>query len=243
MGQPLFELVGTLSKEEVVMSSTAREMVGFPRILQQAGVRFPELLKGAAILVIGDNQGAVAALNKFSSTTPDIAASLREIFELCLSLDFDIIAQWRPREELQEEDALSRVPDASDWGLSSKTLALIIKAFGSPHVDLFASDAWHVASVFVTPRYMPGCTAVDALNQDWRDLVPRGELAWLFPPVRAICKVIQKEFRTDAILVVPEAPTTNWWVELLSMKKLARIDGPLLLEGAPTYAFQVGEFP
>jgi hypothetical protein len=62
----------------------------------------------------------VAALNKFSSRAPDVAASLREIFKLCSALDFDVVAQWRPREELAEEDALSRVPDASDWGLAPR---------------------------------------------------------------------------------------------------------------------------
>jgi hypothetical protein len=190
VGKPPFELAGSLSEKEMAMSSTAREMLGFARILQQAGVQVPELLREAAVLVIGDNQGAVAALNKFSSPAPDVAASLREIFILCSTLDFDVIAQWKPREELAIEDALSRVPDASDWGLAPRALAFILNAFGSPGTDLFASDLWHVAPSFVTPRYMPGCAAVDALNLDWRALVPDGELAWIFPPVRAIPKAI-----------------------------------------------------
>jgi hypothetical protein len=214
------------------MSSTAREMIGFLRVLQLAAARFPDLLKGAAVLVIEDNQGAVAALNKFSSSAPDIAATLREIFELCASWDFDVLAQWKPREELQDEDALSRVPDASDWGLAPKALAVIFEAFGHQEVDLFGSDTWHVASVYVSPRYMPGCAAVDALNQDWTELVPNGGLAWIFPPVRALPKVIQnlKEFKTNSILVVPEAPTTNWWVQLQGLKAQARIVGPIVFE-------------
>lgn len=230
-GRPPFELAGSLTEKEVAMSSTAREMIGFLRILQQAGSRFPDLIRGAAVLVIGDNQGAVAALNKFTSPAPDIAASLREIFELCSRLDFDIVAQWRPREELAAEDALSRVPDASDWGLSAAVLGLIFEAFGVPHVDLFASDTWHVASVFVAPRYMPGCSAIDALSHDWEELVPTGSLAWIFPPVRAIPKALQhlKEARIDAILVVPEATTTNWWIELQELRSEARVDGPITL--------------
>jgi hypothetical protein len=65
------------------MSSTAREMLGFLRILQQAGTRFLELLRESAVLVVGDNQGAMAALNRLSSKASDVAAPLTEIFEIC----------------------------------------------------------------------------------------------------------------------------------------------------------------
>jgi hypothetical protein len=230
-GRPPFGLAGTLTEKEVAMSSTAREMLGFLRILQLAGARFPELLRESAVLVVGDNQGAVAALNKFSSPAPDVAASLKEIFRLCSSLEFDVVAQWRPRAELAAEDALSRIPDASDWGLAPRALSFIIEKFGAPSVDLFASDRWHVASAFVSPFYMPGCAAVDALNLDWRALVPVDGVAWIFPPVRATSRAIQllKEYKVDAILVVPEAPTTNWWLELLSLKSIAKVDGPIIL--------------
>jgi hypothetical protein len=79
---------------------------------------------------------------------------------------------------------------------------------------------------------MPGCAAVDALHRDWRILVPAGILAWIFPPVRAIPQVIQsiRQFQTEAILIVPEAPTTNWWLELLAMNSTAKVEGPLELE-------------
>jgi hypothetical protein len=92
-GRPHFELAGLLTEAELGMSSTAREMVGFWRVLQQAASRFPEVLRESAVLVVGDNQGAVAALNQFRSPAPDIAASLKKIFELCASYDFDVVAQ------------------------------------------------------------------------------------------------------------------------------------------------------
>lgn len=105
-------------------------------------------------------------MNKFSSPAQDVAASLRAIFELCSILDFNVVGQWRPREELALEDALSRVPDASDWGLAPAIRDDIFRRFGAPAVDLFASDLWHVAPSFITPRFMPGCAAVDALHRD-----------------------------------------------------------------------------
>jgi hypothetical protein len=39
-GQPPFKLTGFLTEQEVTMSSTAREMVGFVKVLQQAALRF-----------------------------------------------------------------------------------------------------------------------------------------------------------------------------------------------------------
>jgi hypothetical protein len=161
-----------------------------------------------------------------------MAASLRSILELCSSLDFDVVAQWRPREELAVEDALSRVADASDWGLAPLVLGSIFREFGRPSIDLFASDVWHVATSFVNPHYMSECAAVDALRRDWKELVLSGDRAWIFAPVRAIPQAIRmlKDSRIEAILIVPEAPTTNWWPELNAMKGQARNEGPIVLD-------------
>ncbi|GAQ83654.1 Hypothetical protein KFL_001560210 [Klebsormidium nitens] len=190
-GSPPFHLAGSLIETEVQQSSTACEMVGCLRILQQAVQHHRPLLSGAALLLVGDNQGAVAAVNSFRSSAPDLNAVLQEIFKLCSEADFDVLAQWKPRVELAEHDALSLVPDASDCGLNPKVFADVISLFGRPDVDMFASDTWHVAGQFVTPRYMRGCLAVDALSTDWRTLVRQGETAWIFPPVRAIPSVLQ----------------------------------------------------
>jgi hypothetical protein len=130
------------------------------------------------------------------------------------------------------EDALSRVPDASDWGMAPGVISQITEEFGRPSINLFASDTWHVAPAFVSLRFMPGCTAVDARSRDWRDLVLPSEMAWIFPPVRAVSQAIQKlrQFRTDAILIVPQAPATNWWLELRNLKASARILWPMTLD-------------
>ena len=231
-GSPPFHVAGSLTETEVTQSSTAREMIGFLRILQQAVRLHRPLLSGAAVLLVGDNQGAVAAVNSMRSPAPDVNTVLQEVFTLCSEADFDVLAQWKPRAELAVQDALSRVPDASDWGLAPAVLQAAISLFGQPDVDLFASDTWHVAERFVTPRFMPGCCAVDALRTDWRTIVGEGETAWIFPPVRALPSVVQslRNFKTDAILIVPEANTTNWWLELMRLGGEATVAGPLEIE-------------
>jgi hypothetical protein len=64
-------------------------MIAVLRILQLAASRHHALLSRAAILLIEDNQGAVAAINSFRSSASDIHAIPKEIFELCSRVDFD----------------------------------------------------------------------------------------------------------------------------------------------------------
>jgi hypothetical protein len=108
------------------------------------------------------------------------------------------------QKELALHDALSRVPDPSDWGLAPKVLQMVLSQFGHPQIDLFASDSWHVTERFISPRFMPGCEAVDALSIDWRTVLGPDEVAWMFPPTRSLIAVIHnlKRFSTNAILVV-----------------------------------------
>jgi hypothetical protein len=85
-------------------------------------------------------------------------------------------------------------------------------------VDLFASDKWHVTDDFVSQIYTLGCKATQALLQDWGSLVPKGEFAWLFSPIRVIAEVVQmvERFRTNCDLVVPKQKASNWWISLFT---------------------------
>jgi hypothetical protein len=212
------------------MSSTAREVVAFIRILEEASTKHERLLQGGSVLLTGDNQGAVAAVNKFRSKAPDVNSLLKQIFALCSEKDFDIVAQWRPREELQLEDDLSKLLNSSDWGLRKAEREAILEAFQvRPVIDLFASDVWHTTSRFVSHHATPGALAVDATRQAWTELVQQGDFAWIFPPVRLLTEVMQavRRFETNCILIVPKAEATNWWITLLAMGQRAKLAGPL----------------
>jgi hypothetical protein len=206
-------IAGQLSQSEMAMSSTAREMVAFLRVLQTAVRMKPEWLNDAAALIRGDNQGAVSALNSFRSPAPDVNAALQQIFKLSYQHNFDVVAEWRPRDLMALEDELSKLPNSSDWGLVRSEFRRICREFGvQPTVDLFASATWHQLPAFVSDSYTPGALCVNALRSDWAQLVPAGTFAWAFPPVRYINQVIQltREFRTNIILIVPEREATNW---------------------------------
>jgi hypothetical protein len=231
-GQPVLTVVGSLTEAERKMSSTAREVTAFYQVLLEASRQAGKALEGAAVLLSGDNQGAVRAINAFRSRALDVNAALQQVFELCTSADFDVMARWKPREEMQTEDDLSKQRDSSDWGLRAKDRERILRAFDvKPTIDLFASKTWHVTERFVSPHLTPGCLAADALRVDWRELVQPGEIAWIFPPLRLLKEAIQavRRFRTDCVLIVPLADATNWWLALHQLGKVAKLEGPIEL--------------
>lgn len=121
--------MGTFSESQAQQSSTAREMRGYAAAVDAATKQLPEVVWGSSILLIGDSQGAISALNHFRSSVPEIHESLEEIFQLCLQYDFDIVASWVPRDNLTEADELSRRPDASDWGIDRSLLGQICSWF------------------------------------------------------------------------------------------------------------------
>jgi hypothetical protein len=209
-----------LTEEEVLMSSTAREVIGFNKLPEATAHMLPEQVRNSTVQVLGDNQAAVQAINQFRSRASDVNDALKEIFAICVRSGFNVSAVWKPRDMLEAEDLLSRQPDASDWGICKKEFETICAKFKVKiEIDLFASDTSHVSPKFVSLLYTPGCSASQALLQDWRLLVRGDQFAWIFPPVRIIPEVIQlfERYKTS-ILVVPEQSSANWWIRLFAFK-------------------------
>lgn len=186
-GKDTVKFAGTFSEAQATSSSTEREVIGYVGGLAVAAQVYPESLAESSVLVLGDSQSGVAALNQMRSSVPMICSALREALELCAAFRFDITARRIPRGENQEADALCREPDASDWGIERKLLERITGHFAVRiAVDLFGSDANHVSSTFVSQYFTPGCAVVHALRHDWSKLMSEaGEGgAWVFPPTR-----------------------------------------------------------
>lgn len=219
-GKPPFQFRGTFSTEFASSSSAAREVAGYVAAVRSAFQVHPETLRGSSLLVTGDSQPAVSCINELRSPQPQIQELLRQLFDLCLEAECSVQARWVPREELPREDALSREPDASDWGLSPDLVYDIIQQFGvRPAVDLFASAVHHVTERFVSKYFEPGCTAVQALQLDWRTLAGHNDVLWAFPPPGFAGQVLAKllVYRIDAILIIRELRESNEWIVLRSL--------------------------
>jgi hypothetical protein len=191
---------------------------------------YPSLIKGSSVLIRGDNQGAIAALNHLRSPVPEIHARLENLFDLCLRFDFDLVARWIPRDQLSVVDELSRRPDASDWGLTKSVFSQVCKwSRVHPSVDLFASDVNHQTRKFVSQFYTPGCSAVHAFKLPWNQIVQPSKVAWVFPPIRLVNNVISliKKFRIGALLCMPVQEGSNELIQIQSIG--AQISGPFMV--------------
>jgi hypothetical protein len=211
---------GTFSTEQQGQSSTAREVRGYAAALETAAQNFPERINGAAILLEGDNQGAISALNHFRSPVFEINQVLRKVFQLCCEQRIDVLARWIPRDNLAEEDALSRLPDPSDWGFCASKLHKVFQHFGRrPTVDLFASDVHHVTEKFVSRFFTPGCSAVDVTKQDWSNLLGPSDIVWVFPPHRLVTLALSmlESVKLEAFVCLPIKAGSNELLQLHQM--------------------------
>jgi hypothetical protein len=196
-----------------------------------AAQQFPQVLSEAAILIEGDNQGAIAALNIFRSPVAEINKVLKGIFKICAELRADVIGKWIPRGELTEADALSREPDATDWEIAPGLFDAACLHFGCyPAVDLFASDAHHTVERFVSQFFTLGCVAVNALRLDWTEVVKEEEAIWVFPPMQCVSTAISmlERYKLEALLCLPIKSGSNELVQLRLVKG-ASVSEPLLV--------------
>jgi hypothetical protein len=230
-------VTGILMEEEVGMSSTAREVIGFLKLLEATAQLYPKTIKDSTVQLVGDNQAVVLAINQFRSRALEITNALKSIFSLCVAFGFNVSAIWKPRDMLEAEDMLSRQPDPLDWGIRPAAFQDICAKFRvGVTIDLFGSDAWHVVPRFVSLLYTPGCEACQALLIHWRLLIKKGDFAWLFPPVRIIPDVVQliERYEVNCILVVPEQKASNWWVRLVSLPLARKIEQIIIPRGTDT---------
>jgi hypothetical protein len=84
---------GTFTEAQAQSSSTAREVRGYAATLEIVAQQFPQVLRGAAILIEGDNQGAISAVNHFRSSVPEINQILQGVFSVCVEFKADVIGK------------------------------------------------------------------------------------------------------------------------------------------------------
>lgn len=200
------QFMGTFPADQATESSTAREIRGYAAALTVAAQQFPQRLRGTSILLEGNNQGAISALNHFRSPNPGINQTLQRVFQLCCNMQFDVVAKWILRDNLTEADELSRRPDPFDWGLAKLEFERTCGLFGvRPSVDLSASDVHHVSDAVVSQFYTPGCMAVDAFRHDWGALLSPSDLAWIFPPIKSVILAISlvQAYTQNALICLP----------------------------------------
>ncbi len=190
-----------------------------------------------SILLGIDNCCALAYLLKSSGRILHLARLIRELVFWAEDRGLRLHGEYIASEDNVEADSLSRsVTDFTDWRLDTRVFVQVCQIFGTPKIDLFASAANKLLSVFVSYKPQPGALFVDALSPFccWRDF----ELSFINPPFAIISQVLQKliEDRACAIFILPVWPAAHWWPLFLDLL----VDYPRLL---PDWALQFQRTP
>jgi hypothetical protein len=213
-----FPVAAAFTSKEGAASTAARECIGYVRLIETASELFLKELNRSSILLIGDSQAALAALRKFASSVPLMHKELKRLFSICSNHRFDIIPRWVLREYLSEADELSRRPDASDWGLTTKIVEAITHHFRvSIDVDVFATDVNYIVPRFELAFYVPGSLAVQALIQNWPELLThRTATVWAFPPTKLVSETLSilEQQKVNAIIILPSKTSSNEWIQV-----------------------------
>lgn len=96
----------------------------------------------------------------------------------------------------------------TEYVLHDEAYETIIKTWGLPEIDLFASHSNAKCLKYVSWKQNPGSIAVDAFTISWSPLK-----FYAFPPFSLISRTLNKilEDRAEGILVVPFWSTQPWY--------------------------------
>lgn len=183
---------------------------------------FASNLRDCDILLRIDNTTAICYINRMGGVQhPHLNQLAREIWQWCEVRNIYIFASYIKSEDNTVADRESRkLKIDTEWELSNNIFSKIIKSFGQPEFDLFASSQNFKCHRFASWKLDPLSEVVDAFTFDWRNIY-----FYAFPPFSIITKVLQKikVEKAEGILIVPNWPSQPWyplWLSLVVSQKL-----------------------
>ncbi|XP_051165692.1 uncharacterized protein LOC127284339 [Leptopilina boulardi] len=162
-----------------------------------------------------DNITALAYLNKMGGIKhKDLNSLTREIWEWCKARDIWMFAEYVvSKENLADEG--SRISNLdTEWELSQIAFKDIVKKFGKPTIDLFASRINNKCSKYCSWERDPEAHVINSFTVSWKY-----EFWYAFPPFSLITKVLKKvrDEGSTGIIVVPLWTAQPWFPEFQSL--------------------------
>lgn len=193
---------------------------------------FAKNFTNCQILLRIDNTTAISYINRMGGIQfPHLTNITQQLWQWCEMRKIIVHADYIRSCENVVADAESRRshPDI-EWELSPDAYSKIVKHFGVPCIDLFASRINHKCEKYISWHRDPDAFAINAFTLSWTNF-----FFYAFPPVSIILKTLRKIINDDAtgIVVVPQWPTQPWYPlfkRLLSSKPLIlRSKGDLII--------------
>jgi len=212
-----------LPRELLDASSTLRELYGIYIFLTAVAA----FLAGGRHRVILDNLGCVFIMGGIvppfavggkqwgefvsgGSPNPALQRYATSIFDLGIRYGFELMFEWRPREQNVLADYLSHVIEMlhHHYGLQRQLFRDLDDRWGPHTIDRFATVRNRQVPRFNSQYFHPESGWTDAFSLPWA-----GENNWLFPPVPQIARTIRHIRASKGVgtLIMPEIFQSDWW--------------------------------
>ena len=160
----------------------------------------------------------VSRLNELGGVTSwSLWEVTRALLTWAWSLNMSLVAVHRPGVENDLADSLSRSSlDPHEWTLSKRVVRRLFQIWGTPEIDLFASQTNAQLPLFCQRDTR------DAFQFDWSQW-----LTYAYPPIPLLPRTLRKvrDDRTQMVLLAPWSPATPWFSLLTSLM----VDFPIAL--------------
>ena len=163
---------------------------------------------GGHIKIMTDNTTALACVNKQGSVKSMICNEItRKVWQF--AIDHEVWLSCPGVENVEADEASRVFNDRTEWTLHQELFHSIVKHFGSPSIDIFASRLNYKVARYCAWQPDPGTLVIDCFTMHWGS----EELIYAFPPFSLVHKVLQKLIYDKAIgvVVVPLWPTQPWF--------------------------------
>ncbi|KAJ8914836.1 hypothetical protein NQ315_014849 [Exocentrus adspersus] len=171
---------------------------------------FANLTRDCSILLKSDNTTAISYINRMGGVRHKSLANLsREIWQWCEARKIWIFASYIESELNVEADTESRSRYIeTEYNLNDTAFEEIVKKFGVPQIDLFASKLNAKSPCYISWKRDPGSFKVDAFTVNWNQFY-----FYAFPPFPLIAKTLNKIIseQSEGILVVPHWEAQPWY--------------------------------
>ena len=162
------------------------------------------------------NTTAISYINKKGDLKSHECNKIAKDFGVwCTSRDLHIRAAHIPGKDNFEADKNSRkFQDAIKWQLNPKIFKVVCDTFGTPEIDLSASQINRQTEKYISWKPEPQAFAVDAFSINWSH-----HFMYIIPPFSLLTKVIKKLCwnQTTGVLVFPAWSTQPWYLPALEL--------------------------
>lgn len=167
-------------------------------------------LRDCQILLHIDNTTAISYINRMGGIQfLNLNEVTRNLWQWCEERNIWVYATYISSSDNVEADFQSRrQKSTAEIEISDKAFVNIIKKFGKPKIDLFASRTNAKCKRYVSWQRDPNSFAIDAFTIRWDKY-----FFYAFPPFSMILKTLQKIRNEEAkgIVIIPDWPAQAWY--------------------------------